>query len=140
MKNYYEILGVSRQVTAEELKKVYRKLARQYHPDVNPDNQAASEKFKLINEAYTTLSDEQAKNAYDLKLDGMANAAPNFKSKTNQKAQPTNGSIDLENLGKSFEDFFGFNPKTNQMNKEKKSKNPMDTSDLFESYFKMKKK
>ncbi|MGK7898517.1 MAG: DnaJ domain-containing protein, partial [Xenococcus sp. (in: cyanobacteria)] len=51
LRNYYEILGVSRDATNEEIKKSFRRLARQYHPDVNPGDQSAEEKFKDINEA-----------------------------------------------------------------------------------------
>ena len=57
LRNYYAILGVSRDATAEEIKKSFRKLARQYHPDVNPGDKTAEEKFKGINEAFDILSD-----------------------------------------------------------------------------------
>ena len=64
-KDYYEILGVSKGTEAAELKKAYRKLAMKYHPDQNPDNPEAEEKFKEINEAYDILKDEQKRAAYD---------------------------------------------------------------------------
>jgi len=54
-KDYYEILGVDRNATQEEIKKAYRKMALKYHPDRNPDDQEAEEKFKEINEAYQVL-------------------------------------------------------------------------------------
>jgi len=63
--DYYEILGVSKTATKEEIKKAYRKLAMKYHPDRNPGNKEAEEKFKLINEAYQVLSDEEKRTIYD---------------------------------------------------------------------------
>jgi molecular chaperone DnaJ len=63
-RDYYEILGVPRDASPEALKQAFRRLARQYHPDVN-DDPSAEEKFKEINEAYAVLSDEQKKAAYD---------------------------------------------------------------------------
>ena len=64
-RDLYEILGVSRKVTAEELKRAYRKLARKYHPDVNPGNKAAEEKFKEVTAAFDVLSDEKRRKLYD---------------------------------------------------------------------------
>jgi len=64
-KDYYEILGVDRSSTQEDLKKAYRKLALQYHPDRNPDNQDAEAKFKEISNAYGVLSDEGKRDAYN---------------------------------------------------------------------------
>jgi len=65
MKDYYEILGVSREATADDIKKAFRQLAMKYHPDRNPDNKDAEEKFKEINEAYSCLSDPQKRSHYD---------------------------------------------------------------------------
>lgn len=64
-KDYYKTLGVSKNAEKDEIKKAYRKLARKYHPDVNPDDKAAEEKFKEINEAYEVLSDPDKRSKYD---------------------------------------------------------------------------
>ncbi|MGI2298753.1 molecular chaperone DnaJ [Candidatus Cardinium hertigii] len=64
-KDYYNILGVERNATAEEIKKAYRKIAMQYHPDKNPGNKAAEEKFKAATEAYDVLSNPEKKQQYD---------------------------------------------------------------------------
>ncbi len=64
-RDYYEVLGVSKSATAEDMKRAFRKLAIQYHPDKNPGDKAAEEKFKEVNEAYECLSDPKKKQVYD---------------------------------------------------------------------------
>ena len=68
-KNFYETLGVSKTATADEIKSAYRKLAKQYHPDLHPNDPACAEKFKEINEAHETLSDPQKRKQYDFQLE-----------------------------------------------------------------------
>lgn len=64
-KDYYKILGVDRNASADEIKSAYRKLAKKYHPDLNKDNLGAEQKFKEVNEAYEVLGDEKKKSNYD---------------------------------------------------------------------------
>ncbi len=77
-KNYYDVLGVSKTASQDEIKSAYRKLAKQYHPDFHPGDAAAAEKFKEINEANETLSDENKRKQYDFELEhpGMGGGNP----------------------------------------------------------------
>lgn len=74
MPNYYDVLGVSRTATARDIRQAYRKLARQYHPDVNPGDNSAGEKFKQMNEAHSVLSDAENRRKYDRYGDRWAQA------------------------------------------------------------------
>jgi curved DNA-binding protein len=75
-KDYYKILGVERKASADDIRKAYRKLAMQHHPDKNPGNKKAEEKFKEINEAYQVLSDAEKRARYDQ----LGNAYSNFRT------------------------------------------------------------
>jgi len=88
-KDYYSILGLSRSASDKDIKQAYRKLARKYHPDVNPGNKAAEEKFKEINQAYEVLSDAEKRKKYDQFGEGWEHAEQ-F-SQTGRRGQPGAG-------------------------------------------------
>ncbi|MGE5582073.1 MAG: molecular chaperone DnaJ [Bacillota bacterium] len=101
-RDYYEVLGVSKNASDDEIKKAFRKLARQYHPDVNKDNlKEAEAKFKEVNEAYSVLSDPQKRAAYDQY--GHAANDPNFGAGMGGGF----GDFGFEGFGDIFDMFFG---------------------------------
>jgi molecular chaperone DnaJ len=79
-KDYYEILGLTRNASSDEIKKAYRNLAKEYHPDKNPNNKEAEEKFKEVSEAYEVLSDDQKKAKYDQYGHVSGNGGPSYES------------------------------------------------------------
>jgi len=88
-KNYYELLGVSESASPDEIKKAYRALSLKCHPDRNPNDEGAKEKFQALNEAYETLSDEKMKQEYDMTRNGI----PSFFGMPSQQ-----GAADMDSL------------------------------------------
>lgn len=116
-KDYYETLGVARTASADEIKKSFRKLARQYHPDVAKDKKRAEEKFKEINEAYEVLSDPEKRKKYDelganWKSGAEFRPPPGWNGFPGQQTRGRSGAgqgaenFDFEFGGTGFSDFF----------------------------------
>jgi curved DNA-binding protein len=101
--NYYELLGVKRDATPDEIKQSFRRLARQYHPDLNPGDKSAEDKFKDISEAYEILSDRSKRSQYD-KFTGFWRKN-RTKVPTSQTREPRDRSNDEEEFGDDFNTF-----------------------------------
>lgn len=102
-RDYYEVLGVSKSASEDEIKKAYRKLARQYHPDLHPDDEACADKFKEVNEAYEVLSDADKKARYD--QFGHAGVDPNYQGGGYGGGNPFSGGFG--DMGDIFDTIFG---------------------------------
>lgn len=102
-RDYYEVLGLSKGASADEIKRAYRKLARKYHPDMNPGDKEAEAKFKEVGEAYEVLSDEEKKARYD--QFGFAGVDPNYGAGAGGGSYGFGG--DMGDLGDIFSSFFG---------------------------------
>ena len=133
-KDYYKTLGVERSADEKEIKKAYRKLARQYHPDINPNNKPAEAKFKEINEAYQVLSDKEKRTLYDqfgadFEKFQAAGYTPGGNSGSGGAAGP--GGVD-------FSEIFGRKPGSSRPgrgNVHVENIDPSEFGDLFENLF-----
>src|SRR6185312_4117165 len=107
-KDYYKVLGVAKEATTDEIKKTFRKLARKYHPDVNPGDKKAEEKFKEINEAYEVLSDPDKRKKYDtLGPNWQEQFGPQFNRRTYANASNAFRSAPMDfDSNSGFSDFF----------------------------------
>ena len=135
-RDFYEVLGVSRSASPEEIRRAHRKLAKQYHPDRNPDDKTAEAKFKEVQSAYEILSDPKKKQAYDrFGYAGVGAGAPGSQGRTGWRSGPAgphvytwrtgNGpDIPVENLEDLFQVFAGG-----------EGANPEAGASIFEQFF-----
>lgn len=138
-KDYYKILGVSRDADESAIKKAFRKLAKQYHPDTNNGNPEAEKKFREINEAYSVLSDEGKRKEYDESQHEDQGSSVNSETQsTRKKAQTANpfAGFNAQNFKMDFGDMM-FDEINNKKKESKKSGevNLNDVSDQFASFF-----
>ena len=106
-RDYYEVLGIQKGASEDEIKKAFRKMALKYHPDRNQGDKEAEEKFKEVNEAYSVLSDPELRKKYD--MFGFAGVDPSAQAGAGQGGYSTwtTGGFDGVDLGDIFGDFFG---------------------------------
>ncbi len=137
--DYYRILELTEEADAEAVKRAYRRLAKGCHPDAHPGDKKAEERFKLITEAYTVLSDAEKREKYDRERAGESR-----RKKGTAEGRPGGQPFRADGFSGGFEEFFSFmsgqpnqkrteNQKTDK-NKQEAKRNPIDTSGLFERY------
>ncbi len=136
--DYYNILGVSEQAEEEQIKQAYRRLAKKYHPDLNPNDSEAEEKFKNVVEAYETLGDADKRKEYDLKKTKTGDGR-----KRESTASAKSPNKNMADFTKDMERYFGFSFAGGQAEKQKtgadgKKRNPLDVTEMFEAFMKVK--
>ena len=142
MTDYYKTLGVPKTATEAAIKKAYRKLAKKYHPDANPDNPKAEKVFKAVAEAYGILGDKDKRAAYDLRISGgPAQSQAHAKSRAYRSSSGFRRTSELteddfRRTGSAFENFFGFNPESDSPDlKKDPNVKPMKTADAMKQMF-----
>ncbi len=142
MKTHYTTLGLQQDATQEQIKLAYRKLSKKHHPDISGGNKASEKIFLEIQEAYKVLKDPASREAYDARLNGTDTNWQHTQKDENpsnrQQSADNRPDFNIHNIEKNFEHFFGFNPKTKEASstlQKKSTKNPLDTTDLFERFF-----
>lgn len=132
VKNYYHILGVKQSDGEEVIRGAYRKLAKQYHPDLNPDDKSAEAKMQEIGEAWETLGNAEKRKKYDIELVGGTQKSP-FTAESAKPMTTPMGQIDYNNLMKNFDNYF--NPdKIKSATQPDCKANPIDTTAIFERF------
>ena len=127
-RDYYEVLGVGKDASAEDIKRAYRKAAMKYHPDRNPGDKEAEAKFKEVGEAYEVLSDADKKARYD--QFGFAGVDPNFAAGQGGGGFDGFGGFGFGDLGDIFGDFFGGGSRRSNQNAPRRGENVMSRVEL----------
>lgn len=142
MNELYKRLSVTPSATDAEIKRAYRTLAKQLHPDLHPDDPQAEARFKDINEAYEILIDPKKRKAYDITQNTVRPGQSDRQPRAARTAPrpPAGGAMDFSQMSGGFSSFFGFDPETGDITDESKlsgqhpKKNPLDMSGLFEKF------
>lgn len=132
--NYYSVLSVQRTDSEETIKKAYRKLAKKYHPDLNPGDTVAEKKMREIGEAWEVLGDADKRKKYDQELDGGPKKAPFTAgpSKAPQSNRPMTQE-DFFNMSRNFDNMFSADAiKKSAKSSQSTRRNPIDTTNFFE--------
>lgn len=136
MKNYYQILGVSETATEQEIKKAFRRIAKDNHPDTHPGDRAAEARFKEANEAHETLSDTQKREKYDLERQNR----PQAQKKKSPQAAGAPVDFAHMNFGDMFESMFQEMEQEKDAaqkvgkQKQKAEKDPLNVDDIFSKF------
>ncbi|WP_367890463.1 DnaJ domain-containing protein [Pedobacter mucosus] len=138
--DYYQLLGITKAATATEVKTAYRKFARKYHPDLNPDNKEAEQKFKAINEANEVLSDPEKRKKYDKYGNDWKNAEQFEKAGQHQQqthqGQNAGQSFGTDDFSEFFESMYGAGNRGRQTKFRGKDLNAevnLNLRDIYES-------
>lgn len=148
--DYYKILEVPKEADEEQIKQAYRRKAKKYHPDLNPDNPEAEAKFKDIVEAYEVLSDAKRRQEYDIIQEKAANRSRTAQQNS-AKDRGGNGGphMDFGAFTRDMEKYFGFSftagaspqgqgTAQSGQNAMGGKKNPLDVTDMFEAFMRIK--
>lgn len=130
MKDYYKILGVEESASTDDIKKAFRKLAREYHPDKTGGDKNKEKIFMEINEAYEILGNEESRKNYHNKGNNNKNNPTQSNEKNYSKG------FDMNDFEKHFENFFGFSKEGEKVNKNSQK---INTDNMFNSFFNIKK-